>query len=56
MMFVYSILLIILNRRSLPDAIKVRSYRLGALIWSVAFFGTLTVIVVFQQIQRIFGG
>ena len=43
MMFVYSILLIVLNRRSLPDAIKVRSYRLGALIWSVAFFGTLTV-------------
>lgn len=56
MMFVYSILLIILNRRSLPEAIKVRSYRLGALIWSVAFFGTLTAIVLFQQIQRIFGG
>ncbi|MGN9782973.1 Nramp family divalent metal transporter [Nonomuraea sp. ZG12] len=56
MMFVYSILLIILNRKSLPEAIKVRSYRLGALIWSVAFFGTLTVIVLFQQIQRIFGG
>ena len=29
MMFVYSILLIVLNRRSLPDALKVRSYRLG---------------------------
>ncbi|WP_336213321.1 Nramp family divalent metal transporter [Nonomuraea sp. LPB2021202275-12-8] len=56
MMFVYSILLIILNRKALPDAIKVRSYRLGALIWSVAFFGTLTVIVAIQQAQRIFGG
>ncbi|MEV4072900.1 Nramp family divalent metal transporter [Nonomuraea fuscirosea] len=55
MMFVYSILLIILNRRALPEAIKVRSYRLGALVWSVAFFGTLTVIVVFQQAQRLFG-
>jgi hypothetical protein len=55
MMFVYSILLIILNRRALPEAIKVRSFRLGALIWSVAFFGTLTVIVVIQQAQRLFG-
>ncbi|SEG38412.1 hypothetical protein SAMN05444920_102809 [Nonomuraea solani] len=55
MMFVYSILLIILNRRALPEAIKVRSYRLGALIWSVAFFGTLTVIVVITQAQKLFG-
>jgi hypothetical protein len=55
MMFVYSILLIILNRRALPQAIQVRSYRLGALIWSVAFFGTLTVIVVIQQAQKLFG-
>ncbi|MET8862619.1 Nramp family divalent metal transporter [Nonomuraea sp. NPDC004580] len=55
MMFVYSILLIVLNRKALPEAIKVRSYRLGALIWSVLFFGTLTVIVVFQQAQKLFG-
>ncbi|SDH32170.1 Nramp family divalent metal transporter [Nonomuraea jiangxiensis] len=56
MMFVYSILLIILNRRALPEAIRVRSYRLGALVWSVAFFGTLTVLVVIQQAQNLFGG
>jgi hypothetical protein len=55
MMFVYSILLIVLNRRSLPGAIKVRSYRLGALVWSVAFFGTLTVLVVIQQAQKLLG-
>ncbi|MER5997505.1 Nramp family divalent metal transporter [Nonomuraea angiospora] len=55
MMFVYSILLIILNRRSLPEPIKVRSYRLGALIWSVAFFGTLTVMVLIQQADKLFG-
>ncbi|GAB2929347.1 Nramp family divalent metal transporter [Nonomuraea fastidiosa] len=55
MMFVYSILLIVLNRKALPEALKVRSYRLGALIWSVLFFGTLTVIVVFQQAQNLFG-
>ncbi|MGI5288445.1 Nramp family divalent metal transporter [Nonomuraea polychroma] len=56
MMFVYSILLIRLNRKALPEAIRVRSFRLGALIWSVAFFGTLTVIVVIQQAQKLFGG
>ncbi|MEU5862463.1 Nramp family divalent metal transporter [Nonomuraea sp. NPDC047529] len=55
MMFVYSILLIVLNRRSLPEAIRVRSYRLGALVWSVAFFGTLTVLVVVQQVQKLTG-
>lgn len=55
MMFVYSILLIVLNRGSLPEAIKVRSYRLGALVWSIAFFGTLTVLTVIQQAQKLFG-
>ncbi|MFI7615002.1 Nramp family divalent metal transporter [Nonomuraea terrae] len=56
MMFVYSILLIVLNRRALPEALKVRSYRLGALIWSVGFFGTLTILVVIQQARQLFGG
>ncbi|MFI6816289.1 Nramp family divalent metal transporter [Nonomuraea sp. NPDC050328] len=54
MMFVYSILLIILNRRALPKELKVRSYRLAALVWSVAFFGTLTVLVLIQQAQKLF--
>ncbi|MEW9549518.1 Nramp family divalent metal transporter [Nonomuraea sp. NPDC050783] len=56
MMFVYSILLIVLNRRALPREIRVRSYRLGALVWSVAFFGSLTVLTVVQQAQKLFGG
>ncbi|MBB6349361.1 Nramp family divalent metal transporter [Nonomuraea muscovyensis] len=55
MMFVYSILLIILNRRALPAAIRIRSYRLAALVWSVLFFGTLTVLTVIQQAQKLFG-
>ena len=41
MMCLYSFLLLVLNRRGLPDAIKVRSYRVGALIWSTGFFGLL---------------
>ncbi|MEV0200934.1 Nramp family divalent metal transporter [Nonomuraea sp. NPDC050691] len=56
MMFVYSILLIVLNRRALPSVIKVRSYRLAALVWSIAFFGSLTVLTVIQQAQKLFGG
>ncbi|MDA0634958.1 Nramp family divalent metal transporter [Nonomuraea sp. MCN248] len=56
MMFVYSILLIWLNRKALPAPIRIRSFRLGAMVWAIAFFGTLTVLTVIQQAQRIFGG
>ncbi|MFG1942732.1 Nramp family divalent metal transporter [Nonomuraea sp. NPDC048826] len=56
MMFVYSILLIWLNRKALPAQIRIRSYRLGAMVWSIAFFGSLTVLTVIQQAQRLFGG
>jgi hypothetical protein len=38
-MFVYSILLIVLNRKALPTAIRVRGMRLGALFLAVAFYG-----------------
>jgi hypothetical protein len=38
-MFVYSILLIKLNRTSLPKAIRVRGVRLGALAFAVCFYG-----------------
>jgi hypothetical protein len=54
MMFVYSILLIVLNRRALPPPIRVRSYRLAALFWSVAFFGALTVLTLVQQAGKLF--
>jgi hypothetical protein len=49
-MFVYSILLLITNRRYLPDAIKVRSYRVGALVFSGAFFGVLSAITIVDQV------
>jgi hypothetical protein len=54
MMFLYSLLLIVLNRRALPDAIRMRSYRLGALVWSTAFFGLLSLLTLWQQVQRLF--
>jgi hypothetical protein len=52
-MFLYSYLLILLNRRALPAAIAVRSYRLAALVWSTAFFGILSALTVWQQIRRL---
>lgn len=54
-MFLYSWLLIVLNRRALPEAITVRSYRLAALIWSTVFFGVLSALTIWQQLQRLLG-
>jgi hypothetical protein len=55
MMCLYSMLLFVLNRRGLPDAIKVRSYRAGALIWSTGFFGLLAALTIWQQLHRLLG-
>lgn len=56
MMFVYSILLIWLNRRALPDAIKIRGIRLVAMIWAVLFFGYFSVLTVIDQARQFLGG
>jgi hypothetical protein len=53
MMCLYSALLLMLNRRGLPDAIKVRSYRVAILIFSTAFFGLLAGLTVRQQLARL---
>jgi hypothetical protein len=55
-MFVYCILLIQLNRRALPDAIKVRGARLGAMIWAVLAFGVLSALLVYSQVGNLFDG
>jgi hypothetical protein len=49
-MFLYSFLLIILNHRYLPGAIKPRSYRLGAMVWSILFYGALTALTISQYL------
>lgn len=41
-MFVYSILLIVLNRRALPAIIRISGYRLGILAFAVVWFGYLS--------------
>ena len=52
-MCMYSAMLLVLNRGMLPDAIKVRSYRVAVLIWSTAFFGILAALTLRQQIARL---
>jgi hypothetical protein len=53
MMFVYSALLILVNRRLLPEAIKVRGVRLAALGWSFALFGVLSVLTVVDRVKEL---
>ncbi len=55
-MFVYSILLIWLNRRALPEAIRIRGVRLGAMLWAVAAFGVLSAILVYTTAADLIGG
>jgi hypothetical protein len=54
MMFLYSGLLILLNRRCLPAPIRIRGVRLAVLVWSILFFGALAGLTIWQQAQRFF--
>ena len=54
MMFIYSALLIVLNRRGLPAAIRITPWRIAALVWSTAVFGVLAALTIRQQWQRLF--
>jgi hypothetical protein len=54
MMFMYSILLLVMNRRSLPEPLRVRSYRIVALLFATGFFGVLSVITIIEQVGKLF--
>ncbi len=54
MMFIYSILLLVMNRRALPPAIRIRSYRIAAMVWSTVFFGFMAVLAVNEQFRKLF--
>lgn len=49
-MFLYSGLLILLNRRALPDAIKLRGVRLGAMVFTFVFFAALSAYLLYDRI------
>ena len=53
MMCLYSVLLIVINRRHLPAAIRVRSYRLWVLVWATLMFGTLGALTIWQQLSTL---
>ncbi|MFG1605060.1 Nramp family divalent metal transporter [Actinoplanes sp. NPDC049265] len=54
MMFIYSALLILINRRILPAPIRVRGVRLAALIWSFLLFGVLSALTFQDRIGDFF--
>ncbi len=54
-MFVYSILLIQLNRRALPPALRVRGIRLGMLIFATMFYGFFSGWLVLVQVRAYLG-
>ncbi|GAA2719181.1 Nramp family divalent metal transporter [Cellulomonas aerilata] len=56
MMFIYSGLLIVINRRTLPAPIRIRGLRLAMLVWAILLFGTLSVLTIQAQITRLLEG
>jgi hypothetical protein len=58
MMFIYSGLLILVNRRSLPASVRITGFRTGTMVWSVLLFGVASVVAVTDQwdnIKELFG-
>ena len=55
MMFIYSGLLILINRKILPGPIRIRGVRLGAMVWSILLFGTLSFLTFRDQLGKLFG-
>jgi hypothetical protein len=53
-MFLYSMLLIALNKKWLPPAIRIGGFRTATLVWSTLLFGSLAVYTVYDQVQRYF--
>jgi hypothetical protein len=52
-MFVYTCLLLVTNRRYLPEAVKLRGYRIGILLFAVAMLGITTAIVGVDQVGNL---
>jgi hypothetical protein len=54
-MFIYSLLLLKLNRGVLPREIGVTGVRYGAAIWACLFYGFFSVILLWDQARQLFG-
>ena len=55
MMCAYALLLIVLNRRTLPRAIAIPPWRAIGLVLAAVFFGALAALTVVQQLPRLLG-
>ncbi|MBB3083940.1 Nramp family divalent metal transporter [Geodermatophilus sabuli] len=56
MMFMYSALLLLVNRRTLPREIRPGAVRIVALVWAFLLFGFLSVLTFNEQLRTLFGG
>jgi hypothetical protein len=54
MMFVYSMLLIALNRSKLPAVIRINGSRVAALVWATILYGSLAAVTIYKQIPVLF--
>lgn len=52
-MFLYSFMLIALNRKMLPSAIRIGPFRTATLVWSTLLFGSLAAITIYTQVQAL---
>jgi hypothetical protein len=55
MMFIYSILLLVLNRRLEPKEVRISLGRSAALVWSTLLFAVLSVLTILEQIKKLQG-
>ena len=55
MMFMYSLLLIRLNRRVLTPEIRPGAGRVAALVWAFVLFGVLSALTLVQQVPKLWG-
>jgi hypothetical protein len=53
-MFLYSFMLIALNRKMLPAAIRITPFRTATLVWSTFLFGSLAALTIYTQVQLLF--
>jgi hypothetical protein len=52
-MFVYTCLLMVTNRRFLPEPIQLRGYRMGVLAFAAALLGVTTAIVAVNEVGKL---
>lgn len=56
MMFIYSALLIVLNRRVLVEEIRPGPGRIAMLAWAFVLFGVLSALTIAQQLPKLWSG